>query len=529
MIPHAEIRAKHDRSWSFKLLDALLHSRPEDDIGEIIETFAALDDPRVVPPMVRLLEDTSQPEHLRKFVSDVLGQMCTGCSEADRRRWWSSSDRTLRRHAIIEAHTSEADILIPIASDPKHEFHFDAIHSLQFGFEEPEYQRLSIQALSHPNPGVRMRAANNLKWEEPFEAESALLEAISDPVFDVADQALTTISWFRSQKVLSGLAEMKYCAPEDFREEVEGVFECHKQEFEDALRDLEGVSKEFFLTWLKPIENLVSLECPRVSEQAVEEFSQLSTDLLPKANAPEIHELRSSALEIMRFYDDADGCWIEKQSWKSPFNWEEVGVLDRQRLARYFLNHTDHLVREIACTPLSLWNFGEDLEALLEDTCGGVRKAAAFAMRRVTPSRLIALSLWNLYQNVNSTGYYATETLKSYVVHAPAVGLEDTLFEIAQSDRRQNRRSSAIALLCTLYADLHLTRLLGLLGEPPLLTWAIHAQLVNYCAEQRISTPFFADLCQVDDLNLQRSLAEAVPHLQPVILKGVKYAAKTDL
>jgi HEAT repeat protein len=527
MIPHAEIRAKHDRSWSFRLLDALLHSRPEEDIGEIIETIAALDDPRLVPPMVRLLEDASQPAHLREFVSEVLGQMCTGCSEADRRRWWSSGDRILRRHAIIEARTSEADILIPIARDPSHEFHLDAINSLLFGFEEPEQQRLSIQALSHPNPGVRMAAANNLKWEEPFEAESALLEAISDPVFDVADRALTTISWFRSQKVLTGLAELRYCAAEDFREEVEGVFECHKQEFEDALSDLEGESKEFFLTWLKPIENLVSLECPRVSEQSVEELSQLSTEPLPKANAPEIQRLRSSALEIMRFYDDADGCWIEKQSWNSPFNWEEVGVFDRQRLARYFLNHTDHLVREMACTPLSLWNFGEDLEALLEDRCGGVRKAAAFAMRRVTPSRLIALSLWNLYQNVNSTGYCATETLESYVVHAPAIGLEDTLFEIAQSDRRQNRRSSAIALLCTLYADVHLIKLLGLLGEPPLLTWAIHAQLIDYCAEKRISTPFFADLSQVDDLNLQRSLAGAVPHLQPVILKGVSYAAKT--
>lgn len=526
MIPHEEIRAKHDRSWSFKLLDALLHSRSEEDIGEIIETFAVLDDPRVVPPMVRLLEDASQPEYLREFVSDVLGQMCTGSPEADRRRWWSSGDRILRRHAIIEAHTSEADILIPVARDPKHEFHLDAIHSLQFGFEEQEYQRLSIQALSHPNPGVRMGAANNLKWEEPFEAESVLLKAISDPVFDVADLALTTISWFRSQKVLSGLAELRHCAPEVLREEVAGVFECHKQEFEDTLRDLNVESREFFLTWLKPIESLLSLELSEVSEQTVEELSELASESIPKTTVVEIPKRTPSALEIMRFYDDADGCWIEKQSWKSPFKWEEVVVLDRQRLAKYFLNHSDHLVREIACTPLSLWNFGEDLEALLEDKCGGVRKAAAFAMRRVTPSRLIALSLWSLYQNVNSTGYCATETLESYVVHAPAIGLEDTLFEIAQSDRRQNRRSSAVALLGTLYADSHLTKLLGLLGEPPLLTWAIHAQLVDYCAEQRISTPFFADLCQVDDLNLQRSLAQAVPFLQPVILKGVKYAAK---
>lgn len=526
MIPHEEIRAKHDRSWSLRLLDSIINSAPDDNLDDITRTLAGLEDPRILAPLLLCLEDSSQPEFVREAVSNVLGRMCTGGSEADRRRWWNSNDRILRRHAIVEARTSEADILIPIASDPNHEFHLDAIRSLQFGFEEPDHQRLSIQALSHPNSEVRQSAANNLKWEEPFEAESALLKAISDPAFEVADEALTTISWFRSQKVLSGLAELRSCASVDLRDEVDGVFECHKQEFEDALRELEGEPREFFLTWLKPIEKFLSLELTRVSEKANEELSPLSAKPAPKANIPESPQLMPSALEIMRFYDDADACWIEKQSWKTPFNWEAVGVIDRQRLAKYFRNHCDHLVREVACTPLSLWDFGEDLEALLEDRCGGVRKSAAYAMRRVTPSRLIALSLWNLYQNVNSTGFCATETLESYVVHAPAIGLEDTLFEIAQSDRRQNRRSSAIFLLRSLYADLHLTKLLGFLGESPLLTWDIHAQLVNYCAKQRIATPFFAELCAVDDLNLQRSLAEAVPYLKPVILKGVKYAAK---
>lgn len=525
MIPHEEIRKNEDRSWTFKLLEAVLTSRQDDDLEEIADTLAALDDPRVVQPLLQVLEDFSQPDYLRASVSDVLGTICSECSEIDRRRWWHSSDRILRNHAIIEARSSEADILIPVASDPKHEFHLDAIHSLQFGFIEPEHQRLSIRALSHPNPGVRIGAANNLKWEEPYEAENALLNAISDPVAEVADEALTTISWFRSRNVLSGLAELKQCASPEFSREIEGVFECHREDFLNALELLGGESREFFLRWLRPIEKLLSIEYSRKAQ--VDDCPSLldeSPMVVPQSLSLGLAPL--SALEVMRFFDDSDGLWIEKRPHRLSFNWEAVSSFDREKLARYFLCHTNHLVREIACTPLSLWNFGEELEFLLADKCGGVRKSAAFALRRVSPSRLIALSLWNLYKDVNSNGYCATETLESYVVHAPASGLEDTLWEIAKFERRQNRQDAAISQLNALYADSHLRDLLTLLGDVPLLTWDVHARLVDYCVNQRISTPYFADLCVVDDLNLQESLAKAVPYLKPVLLKGVSYAAK---
>lgn len=524
MIPHEEIRERLDRSWSLRLLDAVLRSRPEDNLEEIATTLAALDDPRVVSPLLQVLEDSSQPDYLRVFASDVLGTICTGCLEVDRRRWWHSSDRILRRHAIIEARRSEIDILIPVASEPKHEFHLDAIHSLQFGFIEPEHQRLSIKALSHPNPGVRLGAANNLKWEEPYEAQNALLNAISDPVAEVAEEALSTISWFRSQNVLSGLAELKQRASPELCREIEGVFECHREDFQHALELFGGESREFFLRWLRPIEKLLSLDsfrkdqaddCPSLDELPV---------VAPQSDSEELPRL--SALEVMRLFDDADGLWIEKQPWKLSVNWKVVSSFDREKLARYFLAHTDHLVREIACTPLSLWNLGEELESLLDDKCGSVRRSAAFALRRVSPSRLIALSLWNLYQDVNSTGYCATETLESYVVHAPTSGLEDTLWEIAKFERRQNRQHAAISQLKALYADSHLRDLLALLGDAPLLTWDVHASLVDYCVDRGISTPAFSELCAVDDLNLQESLAKAVPYLKPVLLKGVSYAAK---
>lgn len=526
MIPHDEIRERLDRSWSFRLLDTVLTSKPGDDLEDIAKTLAELDDPRIVPSLLQVLEDLSQPKFLRESVSHVLGTICTESSEIDRRRWWHSGDKVLKKHAIIEARTSESDILVPVASDPEHEFHLDAIHSLQFGFVEPEHQRLSIRALSHPNPGVRLGAANNLKWEEPYEAENALLRAISDPVAEVADEALTTISWFRSQNILSGLAELSQRATSDFCREIEEVFECHKQDFENALDVLEGESREFFLTWLKPIEKLLSIKSAKEDEPICVPLQDEPPNPIPKSDSLDIPLRALSGLDVMRFFDDADGFWAEKQPWRNSLNWEAVSSFDREKLAKYFLSHTDHLVRETACTPLSLWNFGEDLEVLLGDKCGGVRKSAAFALRRVSPSRFIALSLWNLYQDVNSTGYCATEALESYVVHAPTSGLEDTLWEVAKFERRQNRQQAAIFQLKGLYADSHLRDLLSLLGDSPLLTWGVHERLVDYCVDQRISTPFFADLCGVDDLNLQQSLAKAVPYLKPVLLKGVSYAAK---
>jgi hypothetical protein len=236
--------------------------------------------------------------------------------------------------------------------------------------------------------------------------------------------------------------------------------------------------------------------------------------------------LPKTAEEMIEHFSDTDSYWHDSYLHFDVCDWNRMSEKEKRLLVAFFREHHDPHIRELACRPLSLWNRGDVLQEFLLDPCSGVRKYAACYLKQVTPDPSIASSLWAAYQDVNCTDYRASETLAAYVVHAPRAGLEDLLADIAQRERRISRKSAAISLLQDLEAHAHLTALLSLLGEPPLVNWSIHTELVDYCVSQEISVPYFAELCTADDLPLQQSLAKAVPYLKPVLLKGVSYAAK---
>lgn len=527
MIPHEEIREKHDHSWTYRLLETIRNSRVQEDLSEVCTTLQKLEDPRVVQPLLQILEDTALPTHMREAASTILGGSCIGLCEDDRRHWWSSSDEILRRHAVLEARTSEAELLVPIASDPDHRFHAEAIRSLQFGFEEPEFQRLSITALSHHDPEVRRAGARNLIWEEPYEAQDALIKALSDESDDVADEALTSISYFSSQKIMRALAELTECAKESRREEIDGVFCKNQHDFEEAYHRLSGDSQAFFHTWLKPVEDLLDLEMEEEEEAAEAEEVVDEVVTLPKYPPDsDSFKILPTAQEIIDHFSDIDRYWQDSCILMFRYDWERLEEATRAVLVSFFQSHEDPSIRELACRPLSLWNRADVLETFLKDPCGGVRKYAACCLQSVTPDPAIASSLWAAYEDINCTGFRAGETLSAFVVHAPKEGLADLLADIALRERRISRKSAAIDELEKLGAHSHLRSLLSLLGEQPLVNWNIHSDLVDYCVSQKLSVPHFAELCGVDDLRLQESLAEAVPYLEPVLLKGLSYAAR---
>ncbi len=511
MIPHEEIKKKQDRSWTRRLLDIVMNSGSGDDIKDVCETLSCLEDPRVVQPMLQLLVDTAQPYHLRAAASDVLRTHCIARTEDDRRSWWNSGDWLLMRHVVMEARTSEADILTSIISSPFHAFHCEAIHSLEFGFEEPEYQRLSIKALAHPDPNVRKAAAENLLWDEPVEAEDALIKAVSDTNEDVAYAALHALRYFDSQKVFLALHELSLSGPEHMRECFEVATASFLETLGWRLKHLEGDPRNHFIRWLKPLEEFMNAH-----PQEEEEESVGNPKLPPDKDIRDERLTRAS--EIIELFDDVDGCWSDKRYGR--FNWEAVNSRDRTKLAKYFSQHADQTVREIACDPLGLWDRGDLLERFLADPCTGVRKSAAYNLRRVTPDTAFASSLWNCFADPNCTGARAKETLQSYVVHAPKDGLEDRLADIALTDRRISRVETAISILEDINAYSHMNTLLSLLGRPPLINWQIHCDLVAYCVRQEMSVPHFADLSEVDDLDLQESLAEASPFSRKPILGG---------
>ncbi len=503
MIPHEEIREKEDRSWTLKLLDLITNSGPEDDLADISETLKALDDPRAVRLMLRIVQDTSQRYQVRRAASEALTSMCIACDEGVRRGWWDSGDWLLQRLAVEEARTSEADLLLLIANDPYHVFHLESIRSLEFGFEEPEFQKLSTRALFHPNPDVRIAAAKNALWCEPIEAEDGLVTALWDTSDCVADDAASTLVWYRSRKAFLGLVEAGRTGPTHRREAAFAGKEYFLDEVRNTLERLEGVSREYFLNWLKPIEEFVPLD----EEEIAPECMELSPVPQLPPDGSEQRALLHTASEIIEFYDDVDGCWSNKRY--GQVDWHAVNAQDRKILAKYFEQHPDHQVREISCEPLGLWDRGDVLETLLRDACGGVRKRAGYCLRNVTPDPALADSLWKALANVNCTSTCARETLESYVVHAPRDGLANRLADIAIKDKRISRVETAINELDKLGAHTHMRAVLSLLKQPPLINWNIHQYLVAYCVSQKIPVPNFLELCSADDVCLQEELAES--------------------
>ena len=505
IIPHEEIRQRKDRSWTFRLMDLLMQSSPEDNVLEIADSLGALDDPRSIAPLLEVVQDTTISGQIRNAVCISLSSICT--SDAfDRAKWWRSGDEVLNKLAIMTAKSSDAEFLIPIASDPTHRLHHAAIDRLQWGFVEPEYQRLLIDAVDHPNAKVREVAVHHLVWEEPIEAEDALIRALYDQDDSVADEALFSISYFRTQMVLNGLAEASISAPESRRAEITGVFGACQKAFENAYHDLSGDSQKCFVHWLKPILHLIDLNRSSGEEGSEKTSCECRSNSTP-AN-PKI--LLQTVDEIVAFFDEADGCWYDRQSWRFECAWNSFCETARLHLAAYFTGHRDHSVRQVACVPFGLWNRGDLLANLLQDPCSGVRKNAAYHLKQVSPDAALAPFLWKAYNDINCVGY-VDEALEAFVRHSSDRALPDLLLSIAIDERRTGRKVAAISRLRYLNAHTHLKRLMFLLAEPPLVNWSAHRELVHYCYEREIDVPYFSYLREIDDLEFQEILSRTVP------------------
>lgn len=518
MIPHEEIRKNEDRSWTFKLIDIIMKSAPDEDLEAVCRTLDRLGDPRAIEPLIKILENTDLPYHVRAAAGDVLQSKCIARCEADRRSWWASGDKLLMKHALLEARTSEADIILPIANDPTHEFYCDAIDGMEFGFEEPEHKVLLCKALEHSSAEVRGIAVRNLSWDEPICAEDGLIKLLYDSDADVAYEALQALQWYDSQKSLLSLVGLQSCVRDSLRDDLLSAISNQLECFQSAYERLSRECHPFFLTWLKPIQNLLHLESAET--QVV--------DATPKhpPRASREKTLLRSAKEVISFFDDPDACWSRKHRFRLECKWDEFSSADREETTEYFRNHPDHSMREFGCCALAAWNRNDILETFLLDACGGVKRTAAYHLKKTSRDESISATIFSVYQDINSTGGLAKELLEAYVVHAPRAGLEDLLADIALNERRLSRKYTAVCALRKLGAHTHFQSLLCLLAEPPLINWSVHRELVEYCVERKISVPYFADLCKVDDLYLQESLAKAVPYLKPVLLKGVSYAAK---
>ncbi|MFI7000419.1 HEAT repeat domain-containing protein [Nocardia sp. NPDC050175] len=473
---------QQDRSATFELIGQLA----DPAVGgltreQIRDALGRLRDPRAVASLTEIGRDRERPAEVRLAALQVLEHTAMCPEGADLRAWWDTGDDLVRACVLRQAERSEADLLEPVARDPHHLLHREALSGIVFRFEEPRWQQYKIQGLDHPDPTVRWTAADILCWDEPVAAEPALHRAAADSDTDVACAAIDTLRYYHSRATLRLLHEIaqgddeRATAAQDSKEDMLDDFE------REQLR---------IRQWIAPVADLLGppeLDTPPLGP---------SEPLRPKPSAP-------PAAEIVATYSDLDGPWAAKLDALRRYDWTSVPAVDRPGLAALLSGHPDPEVRMLCCPILSTWQEVDSLLALAHDPELGVRKSAVYDLRFVPRSREIATLTWDLVASGAVAGTCGYEALATCAAHTPPGELDDRLIELARTDLRESIRAEAVSQLGG-----QIDPLLSLLSEPPLVTWAVHAQLLDACAKSGLHPPAADALRAVDNLHLAGALAD---------------------
>ncbi len=263
-IPHEDIRQRGDRSWSMRLLEQLIVSQTDEEVDEICDTFRELEDYRLEEPLLEILHDLSEREFVRHAASRALACSPTTETEEQRRFWWHSGDPIFRQHSLYMFEREDDDLLWEILSDSADVLYPDAIDKISWAsYEELCFQKAMVDALSHESVQARKAAAGGLIYAEPVIAESALLTALREMDDDVFDAALTTVSFYRTQAILTGLHELSKDCPEQRFDEIDGVFGGVSHSCFNAMdwaKKHSPSAEHYFLKWLEPVAGLLSPE-----------------------------------------------------------------------------------------------------------------------------------------------------------------------------------------------------------------------------------------------------------------------------
>jgi hypothetical protein len=504
-VPHENIRDTEDRSWSLKLVDEIIAGSEDSDFTEVLHTLVVLDDPRTIPPLTSLMENTANNSHVRSVASDVLNRCTTWETSQERKGWWSSGDEILMRHAVRVAERSETNLVEEIAGDPTHRFYIDAIDKLAHGFEEPRFQRLKINALFHSSADVRAIAARSILWDQPVEAGDGLLLVAQDDNDSAAKQALNALAYYGSQKVLLSLHDMSTARSCLRRAEYERVVAYIRDEFLcecDRLRD-DRVALRIFESWLKPVWEVLGIDpakLPAEPSNVPESPSSRTVEATTK--------IRPTIAELAERFANPDGVWADRWTSVRSIDWASYCSEERAEFIHYCSAHPDWSVRELFCFVLATWNATDTLLEFIDDPVFAVRKVAAYYLREVPREKRVAKRLFELLLKDDTSGIHATETLESYVVHTSEADLDKQLFDWALSDQRESLRAAAIWNLNKRDCREQLSLLMPLLHEAPLVTWGVHQELLTACLDMNIEPPRIADLSNIDDATFQATLAE---------------------
>ncbi|MGV9409510.1 HEAT repeat domain-containing protein [Nocardia sp. NPDC003693] len=468
------IARDQDRSATFELIRELTETADD----SVADALWRVGDPRAVPALTAIGRDRTRPDTVRQAAFLVLSEAASVPGSGELRDWWASGDDLVRAFIIREATRDETDLIEPVARDPNHVLHRDAIIGLQFGFEEPHWQEYKIAGLAHPDPAVRRTAADSLLWDEPVAAEPGLHRAAADDDEAVACAAIDTLRYYPSRATLRSLDEIG---------QGEGERAVMARDAKDyLLADFES-ERSSLAGWIEPVADLLGNE-----------------DVEPDPWSPGPPPIKPSAPpapEVIDLFSDPDGSWAPKFAMLRDRDWSGVRASDRPGLAAYLAAHPDSVVRAECCAALANWHATDRLLELARDQNAGVRKSAVYYLRYVPAAREVAAFTWDLVESGAVAGTAGYEALATCAAHTPPGALDERLVALARTDLREAIRLEAIKQL----GD-RIEPLLHLLAEPPLLTWGVHVLLVEACGKAGLQIPGRRQLRDVDNLHLAAAL-----------------------
>ncbi len=164
-------------------------------------------------------------------------------------------------------------------------------------------------------------------------------------------------------------------------------------------------------------------------------------------------------------------------------------------------------MRDIGCAALAAWNETDLLLGMLNDSNFAVRRSAAYHLIEVRKSGDAAKELWKHLLDPEVQRCYGSETLKSFVKHAPKTVLADKLLEYIEFDNGESTRCTAVHELGLLGAKKHLQHLIPLLKGGPNPSWNFHNALIQICMEFKFEAPEIPFLMGIDDFDFQSQFA----------------------
>ncbi|MDC0740271.1 hypothetical protein [Polyangium mundeleinium] len=495
IFPHQKIRDEEDRSFTFALLACLAEpDLPEDERHEIADTLERLDDPRAEPRLLEWLQDRAAPPPVREAASSIL-RSAGAQNRSQLAAMLRDGDSLVQRYAVLGMDHRHADFLEPLARDPGHPLHREAIQAVEWGFEEPRFQVLKIAALSHPDPSLRETAANVLLWDEPVAAEEPLLAALDDTEERVAASAANTLQYYPTRRTLARLAELS-AREGKLGEVIRSSFDDLRARFQYDLKEAEGAEREALLAWMQPVWSVLAFTDDEICHEPPESFVRTNP----------VHDI-VTADELLSSLSHADGPWAEKKRRLRSADPAAFSPSDIERLTPFVTTHPDPDVRDEGARLLAAWNRYDELFALLDDPRFHISKTAMYYLGKTTPNALVAERAFRHIFDPRTTTTHAYETLETYVAHTPAEEAILRLAKLAAHDERETLRLHAIYALTRLDAARAIAPLLSLLEAPPLKTWSVHVALLEACRTLGLAPHGLDALRELDNLNVQQAIA----------------------